>query len=136
MGSVGIRNPPPAYDPLLVARAITHACETPVRDLTVGGLGGVSMILGNLLAPRIMDRLTARAGHASMTTRNPGDSQQRDNLYEPREERSMNRSPRPLTRKTSLALEAQLHPRAAFAIVAGFGAVVLARLHGRGGSVR
>jgi len=128
MDSTGTSNPPPAYDPLLVARAITHACETTVRDLTIGGLGGVSMILANLLAPRIMDRLSARAGHASMTTRDPGDAGQRDNLYEPREDLSVNSSLRPLTRKTSLALEAQLHPGATLAILAGLAAVVLSGL--------
>ena len=110
MDSRGTRNPPPAYDPHLVARGIAHACETPVRDLTIGGAGGVSMVIGNLLAPRVMDWVAARLGHASMTTRNPGDPAERDNLYEPREDLSENSSLRPLTRKTSLALEAQLKP--------------------------
>jgi short-subunit dehydrogenase len=126
MDSSGTRNPPPAYDPHLVARAITHACETPVRDLTIGGAGGVSLVLANLLAPRVMDWLTARAGHASMATQNPGDPSQRDNLYEPRADLSVNSSLRPLTRKTSLALEAQLNPGATLAILAGAAAVFLA----------
>jgi short-subunit dehydrogenase len=127
MDSRGTRNPPPAYDPHLVARAIAHACETPVRDLTIGGAGGVSMVIGNLLAPRVMDWVAARLGHASMTTRNPGDPAERDNLYEPREDLSENSSLRPLTRKTSLALEAQLNPAATMAAVAGVAALMMAR---------
>ncbi len=126
MDSVGTRNPPPAYDPHLVARAIMHACATPVRDLTIGGAGGVSMVLGNLVAPRAMDWIAARVGHASMTTKNPGDEAQRDNLYEPRADSHENSSLHPMTRKTSLALEAQLNPGATLAAVAGMAALALA----------
>ena len=131
MGSRGTRNPPPAYDPYLVARAIVHACATPVRDLSIGGAGGVSMVIANRLAPRLMDWVTARVGRTSMTTRNPGDEAQRDNLYEPREDLSVHSSLRPITRKTSLALEAQLNPGATFAAVAGVAAIALAARSGR-----
>ncbi|MGI4797301.1 MAG: SDR family oxidoreductase [Janthinobacterium lividum] len=118
MDSPGTRNPPPAYDPHLVATAIAHACEKPVRDLTIGGAGGMSMVLANRVAPRIMDWLSARVGHASMTTQDVGDPAQRDNLYEPREDLSENSSLHPMTRKTSLALTAQLHPGATWATLA------------------
>ncbi len=131
MDANGPRNPPPAYDPGLVAHAILHACETPVRDLTIGGAGGVSLILANLLAPRVMDWLSARTGHASMTTQNSGDAAQRDNLYEPREDLAVHSSLRPLTRKTSIALEAQLHPGASLAAMAALSAVVVAVLQRR-----
>lgn len=124
MDSRGTRNPPPAYDPHLVARAIAHACETPVRDLTIGGAGGVSLVLGNLIAPRVMDWIAARGGHAGMTTKNPGSTAERDNLYEPREDMSENSSLRPMTRKTSLALEAQLNPGATLAAFACLAALV------------
>jgi len=110
----------------LVARAIAHACVTPVRDVTIGGAGGISLVLGNLLAPRVIDWLSARVGHASMTTMNPGDQAQRDNLYEPREDLAVNSSLRPMTRKTSLALEAQLNPHLALAALAGIGAFLVA----------
>ncbi len=118
LGSAGTRNPPPAYDPHLVARAIAHACASPTRDLTIGGLGGVSMVVGNRLAPRVMDWVAARIGRATMTTERPGDVSQRDNLYEPREDLHEGSSLHPLTRRTSLALEAQLHPGLALAAVA------------------
>ncbi len=128
MGSRGVRNPPPAYDPHLVARAILHACANPVRDLTIGGAGGTSMVLGNLVMPRAMDWIAARVGRTTMTTKNPGDEAQRDNLYEPREDLAENSSLHPLTRKTSLALEAQLNPAATMAAVAGVAALALAAL--------
>ncbi len=125
MDSTGTRNPPPAYDPHLVARAIMHACTSPVRDLTIGGAGGVSMVVGNRLAPRVMDWLFARFGHTAMTTEREGDEAQRDNLYEPREDLHVNSSLRPMTRKTSLALEAQLNPGAAISAMAAIGATIL-----------
>ena len=123
MGSPGTRNPPPAYDPHLVAKAIAHACETLVRDLTIGGLGGESMVIVNRLAPRFMDWAAARVGHATMTTEQVGDPEQRDNLYEPREDLSVNSSLHPTTRKTSLALEAQFNRGLALASIAGVAAV-------------
>jgi len=63
-----------------VARAIAYACVTPVRDVTIGSAGGISLVLGNLRAPRIMDWFSGRVWHASMTTRMPADQAQRDNL--------------------------------------------------------
>ena len=126
MDSPGTRNPPPAYDPHLVARAIAYACEKPVRDLTIGGAGGLSMVLANRFAPGVMDWIAARVGHTSMTTEDPGNPSQRDNLYEPREDMSENSSLHPMTRKTSLALTTQLHPRATLAAVAGVIALIVA----------
>ena len=134
MDSKGTRNPPPAYDAHLVARAIMHACTTPVRDLAIGGAGGISMVVGNRLAPRVMDFMFARFGHASMTTKMEGDRAQRDNLYEPREDLHAESSLHPMTRKTSLALEAQLKPATAAAVVAGsISALALAARAARGG---
>ena len=75
-----------------------------------------------------MDWVAARVGHASMTTEDPGNSAERDNLYEPREDLSENSSLRPFTRKTSWALEAQLNPGVTLAAaLTGFATLVLAR---------
>ena len=99
----------------------------PVRDPTIGGASGISLVIGNSLAPRVMDWVSARVGYA----KNPGDARQRDNLYEPREELSGNSSLHPYTRKTRMALEAQLRPRVALAAAfAVFGAIVAASKHG------
>ena len=125
LGSPGTRNPPPAYDPQLVARAIEYSCETPVRDLTVGGVGGISVVVANRLAPRAMDWFAARIGRLTMTTKNLGDGSQHDNLYEPRDDLHLNSSLRPFTRRSSLALEAQLNPGATSAAVAVMGVFVL-----------
>ena len=126
MGSKGTRNPPPAYHPHLVARAIAHACEVSVRDIVVGGAGGAALVVANTVAPRAMDWISARVGRVSQTTQDAGVEARRDNLYEPKEDLAERSSLHPLTRKTSLTLEAQLHPRATMAAVAGLGALAMA----------
>ena len=126
MDSKGTCNPPPAYDAHLVARAIMHACTTHVRDLTIGGAGDTSLVLGNRMAQRVMDWVFAKFGHTSMTTELEGDEGQRDNLYEPREDLHDESSLHPMTRKTNLALEAQLNPGVTAAVAGGLSIVALA----------
>lgn len=50
--------PPPIYAPEVVARAILHAAQHPVRSTTVGG-GGKIQVLGATLLPWLFDRLAA-----------------------------------------------------------------------------
>lgn len=128
IGSPGTRNPPPAYHPHLVARAIAHACEVPVRDITIGGAGGTAMVVANTVAPRVMDWVAARTGRFVQTTHNAGIAARRDNLYGPKEDLAERSSLHPLTRRTSLTLDAQLHPGAAIAAVAGLGAIAMAAI--------
>jgi short-subunit dehydrogenase len=132
MGSPGTRNPPPAYHPELVARAIAHACAHPVRDLVVGGAGGLALVVANRLAPRLMDWAAARGGRVSQTSNNPGDPAQRDNLYEVREDLHERSTLHPLTRKTSLALEAQLHPGISLGLLAAATVAVAGMVQRRG----
>lgn len=120
----GIKNPPPAYDPALVAKAILFACENPKRDIVVGFGGWVISAFG-AVAPRLTDYAMEAAGRAMQVTDNPGRRARRDNLYEPREDGPHSGLPgRAMTRRTSLFLEAQLHPAATVAALAGLGLAV------------
>lgn len=47
--------PPPVYDPEIVARAILDAAERPRRDVTVGGVGRMQVLVGAHF-PRLLDR--------------------------------------------------------------------------------
>ena len=127
IGSKGTRHPVPTYHPDLVARAIAHACEHPLRDIVVGGAGGLAVAVSNSVAPRAMDFLLSRLGRVMQTSRKPGVTARRDSLYEPREDLSERSSLNPLTRKTSLVLEAQLNPAAAASTVLRLGARILPR---------
>jgi len=52
--------PPPIYAPEVVARAILHCAERPVRDVVVGGSGRLQIALGKNL-PRLADKYMERS---------------------------------------------------------------------------
>lgn len=121
----GLAVPPPTYDPRLVARAILFACTTPRRDLYVGG-GGALISLFGAWFPRTLDKAMSAGARRMQSSDKAPPPERRDNLHEGREggtERSTS-SDGP-TRSTSLFLEAQMHPVATAAIMAGAVALVV-----------
>ena len=102
--------PPVIYDPELVARAICFACEHPRRELLVGGQGFMVTKIGNLV-PGLTDKVMERfMGEAAQTSDIPPEPGAADNLFEPREDGRTRSNQNRRVRKTSLALEAQMHP--------------------------
>lgn len=61
---------PPVYQPELAARAIRFLAEHPRRNMWVG-LSTAYTILGERLAPKLLDRYLARAGVAGQQTSRP-----------------------------------------------------------------
>jgi short-subunit dehydrogenase len=120
LDSPGNAVPPPTYDPHLVARAILHACEHPKRDIIVG-FGGWAIALMGRFFPRATDTIMEATMEPLQKSDHAGRRARRDNLYAPREDGAEHSSLPVTSRKTSLFLEAQLHPVAAFAAVAGLG---------------
>ena len=131
----GTRNPPPSYDPDLVADAIEHACENDPRDLTVGGIGWLIGKMGQF-APAATDAAMKAAGRFLQTAGEPARQGMRDNLYEPRRD-GFERSDMPNlvpgfgTRRTSLFLTMQENPAATLAIGALVTAGVIAAMRKR-----
>ena len=126
MGTPGIRVPPPAYEPRLVARAILYACEHRKRSIVVGFGGQAIGLFGNLF-PRATDLVMEAVGYTAQTSNKRPLPERADNLYEPRgdgTEKSLTRPVAPV-RKTSLILEAQLNPGLTATVLAGIGALVL-----------
>jgi len=119
--------PPPSYDPHLVARAIVFAAENKRREMTIG-FGGWAIGAMGKVAPRMVDRAMEWTGYSSQTTHHPERPGMRDNLYRARQDGDMYSSLPGEPRKTSLLLEAQMHPVATTAILAGIGAAVAALL--------
>jgi hypothetical protein len=135
LDSPGTKNPPPSYDPELVARAIVFACENDRRDIVVG-FGGWALSMMGALAPRLTDYAMEAGGRMLQETSDPGRMERRDNLYEPRSDGTERSSLPGGSRKTSLFLEAQLHPAsllpgAALAAAAGVGFAALRMLRPR-----
>jgi NAD(P)-dependent dehydrogenase (short-subunit alcohol dehydrogenase family) len=127
MPSVGMRNPPPAYDPRLVARAILYACRWPIRDLYVGS-GGLATTLAGTLAPRLTDMVMELGARPLQSSDQPAPAEQFDNLYAPRQDNT-ERSARSTgqVRRSSLILEAQINPVATLMRQAGDTALTLGR---------
>lgn len=115
--------PPPSYDPNLVAKAIVFAAESPRREITIGFAGWVLGAMGKV-APRLLDRAMEWSGYATQTTNHPERPAMRDNLYRAREDGDVYSSLPHEPRKTSLLLEAQLHPLATIAVLAGVAATI------------
>jgi NAD(P)-dependent dehydrogenase (short-subunit alcohol dehydrogenase family) len=105
---------PPVYAPELVARAILHCAEHPIRDIIVSGMGRVLSLAGTV-APRMTDRYMERTTFESQKTDRTVSRGRRDNLYEPVEhdggERGRNWTGR--VHRRSLYTAAVLHPGAA-----------------------
>jgi NAD(P)-dependent dehydrogenase (short-subunit alcohol dehydrogenase family) len=116
------RLPQPLYDAELVAKAICFAAHHKRRALIVGG-GGLAI---NTLAPampRLADIGMELVGaELSQTTDVPPAPGTNDNLFEPRTDGRVEGNQEPFKRKTSLFLEAQMHPVAASAVVGSIAA--------------
>jgi NAD(P)-dependent dehydrogenase (short-subunit alcohol dehydrogenase family) len=124
MGTTGTRNPPPAYHPRVAARAILYACETPTRDLVVGG-GGLMVSAMGRFAPRLMDLIMSKIARPSQASDQPGRAERRDNLYEPKEDLAETSSlSGPPPRKTSFLLEAQMNPLGPAGLMIGAAALI------------
>ncbi len=72
---------PPIFQPEIAADAIVYAATHRRRELYVG-LPTVKAILGNKLAPGLLDRYLARTGFKSQQTDEPRDESQPSNLWE------------------------------------------------------
>jgi short-subunit dehydrogenase len=115
--------PPIRYDPALVAKAICFACETPRRELLVGGQGLMITQLGNLFPGTLDKVMEAMMGEEAQSSQVPPEPGADDNLFEPREDGRQQSNQGGYVRKRSYALEAQMHPAAT--VLAGVGAAAV-----------
>lgn len=75
---------PPVYQPEAVARAIVRAAHEAPREVWLGG-SALRVILGDAVAPGMVDRALARQGYDGQQTDAPAQAR-RDNLFEPLDE--------------------------------------------------
>ncbi|PSK64067.1 putative oxidoreductase SadH [Micromonospora sp. MH33] len=74
---------PPIYEPEVAARAIVGAADRPQRREYWVGTSTVLTILGNRIAPGLLDRYLARTGYRSQQTGRPADHDRPNNLWHP-----------------------------------------------------
>ena len=73
---------PPIYQPEVAAEAIFWAAHHDRRELWVG-LPTVEALIGNRVAPGLLDRYLASSGYESQQTDEPEDPERPDNLWNP-----------------------------------------------------
>ena len=73
---------PPIYQPEVIAEGIVWAAEHDRRELVIG-LSADMAILGDKIAPDLVDRYLARTGFEGQQTDEPDDPDRPDNLYDP-----------------------------------------------------
>lgn len=123
---------PPVYAPELVAGALLHCAQHPMRDIIVGGMGAMLRLANDF--PGVADRYMEATTFDSQKTDKPvGDRP--DNLYEPVTndggERGRNWTGR--TKSTSLYTAAALHPGVSAVVAAvGMGMLAAAVFEARG----
>ncbi|NLT65172.1 MAG: SDR family oxidoreductase [Acidobacteria bacterium] len=73
---------PPIYQPEVGARAVVYAAQHPRREMFVG-ISTVGAIVGNRIAPGLLDCYLARTGYESQQTDTPADPASPNNLWLP-----------------------------------------------------
>jgi len=73
---------PPIYQPEVAANAIVFAAAHPRREIQVG-LPTVEAIVGNKIAPGLLDHYLGRTGFESQQTNEPADPAAPNNLLQP-----------------------------------------------------
>ena len=121
-------NPPPVYAPEVVAEAILHCAEHPVREVFAGGGGKVMSALG-YFAPRLLDTFMEWTMLPLQQTGRPARTHTEDALFHPQPASGLReRGGHPgHVLESSLYTRASLHPMvtAGSFVVAGLAAVVV-----------
>jgi NAD(P)-dependent dehydrogenase (short-subunit alcohol dehydrogenase family) len=73
---------PPIFQPELGAEAVVYASTHPRRDIQVGG-STVRAVLGNRIAPGLLDLYLAKTGYEAQQTDVPESPERADNLWVP-----------------------------------------------------
>jgi NAD(P)-dependent dehydrogenase (short-subunit alcohol dehydrogenase family) len=73
---------PPIYQPEVAAEAIYWAAHHNRRELYVG-VSTLKAVIGNMVAPGLLDFVLARNGYKAQQTDEPADPARADNLWEP-----------------------------------------------------
>jgi NAD(P)-dependent dehydrogenase (short-subunit alcohol dehydrogenase family) len=73
---------PPIFEPEVGARAVFWAAHHDRGEVYVGG-STVEAIIGNKMAPRLLDRYLGHTGYESQQTGDPEDPERADNLWQP-----------------------------------------------------
>ena len=121
--------PPPVYAPELVAEAIIHCAQHPMRDFFVGEAAALHSAMATY-TPRVNDKVMEMIAEPSQNSGIPASEGRRDGLHETnsnlRERGSMDR----YVMETSVYQKAKMHPMLTAGLLAG-GGIALAAFLGK-----
>lgn len=121
--------PPPAYDPQLVADAILHAAQHPLREITVGGAGRAQVLFATFF-PALFEKLATQAtkGIVDKSKTQPGPS----NLWQGAQAGEERSGEHPARLRSSVYTAAAKYPGTTAAIGIGGLAVAIGVLFANG----
>lgn len=118
---------PPIFQPEVPARAIYHAARHPSCREKLVGFSTVKAILGNKVAPGLLDRYLTKAGYDGQLTAEPRRTDAPANLFAPvASEQAAHGRFDARARDQSEKMRVSRHPAAAAAAVAGFALIGVA----------
>lgn len=116
---------PPIYQPEVAARAIYYAAHHPGRREYYPAWSSVKAIVGNKIAPSLLDHYLARVGYDAQQHDGPEDPHRPNNLFEPVEgDHGAHGGFDDRARSQSLELWAETHPWLSLAVVIGVAGLV------------
>lgn len=127
--------PPPVYAPEVVAEAILHAAENPVRDIFAGG-GGKALSAAENYAPRLTDKVMGWTMFRQQKSGLPVQRPREGGLYKANEDLQERGGVAGYVSESSLYTKASLRPGLTTLIVlgAGLGAAAVWRAARKGGN--
>jgi NAD(P)-dependent dehydrogenase (short-subunit alcohol dehydrogenase family) len=111
-------NPPPLYAPRMVAEAILHCAEHPVRDVFVGGGGKAVSTFGNRF-PRVADKIMEWSMFGLQRSQKAERNDGADGLYHPTDGLRERGGYDGHVAESSLYTHATLHPVVTSGVLAG-----------------
>lgn len=118
---------PPIYEPSVVANALVHACEHPLREIVVGG-SGKAFVVSQRLSARLVDRYLLQGQRGTRQQHSDKPDGGEDNLFAPMEGPGSTTGDRSEQSKSSSIYTdvIEMHYRRTVAVLAaGFGGTFL-----------
>ena len=122
--------PQPLYAPELVAEAILHCAENPVRDFFVGEMAKLHSSLA-LNAPRLYDTMQEKSIDSAQNSGEPSVINRHDGLHEPNSRLQERGSVDRFVLEGSVYQKARMHPLLTVGLLAGGGIALAAAVGAR-----
>ena len=119
--------PPPVYAPDLVAEAILHCAQNPVRDFFVGEMAKVHSAMAHY-TPRLGEKINESMIDSMQNSGRPAKTDRQDGLYDSNSNLRERGSEDRYVLETSVYQKAMMHPLLTAGLIVGSGVAIAAAL--------